>query len=218
MPMKRKESQPDEDVMSFNSKDDSNNIGVPSQINTMLNFETPQNFSTPVHTGMPIQRVADGEAFKAIVVGNAEVGKTRMTYLFVNNQQLSDDKKETIGKEKYSKTIMFGGLDKVTKIPVTKSIRVSFYDSAGQEKFDAITASHYRNAMGALIAYSVTDRKSFQAVEKWIEQVHTNAGPNCSIVIVANKTDVPFNERDVTLEEGDQLAEKHGLEFYEVSV
>ena len=28
--------------------------------------------------------VANGEAFKTVVVGNAEVGKTRMTYVYVN--------------------------------------------------------------------------------------------------------------------------------------
>ena len=44
-----------------------------------------------------------------------------------------------------------------------------------------------------------------------------NSGPNCSIVLVANKVDVPFNEREVTTDEGNVLAEKYGLEFYEVS-
>ena len=28
--------------------------------------------------------VANGEAFKTVVVGNADVGKTRMTYVYVN--------------------------------------------------------------------------------------------------------------------------------------
>ena len=44
-----------------------------------------------------------------------------------------------------------------------------------------------------------------------------NCGPNCSIVLVANKADVPPNERDVSTKEGELLAEKHRLDFYEVS-
>ena len=39
---------------------------------------------TPIHSGLPTQIVANGEAFKAIVIGNHSVGKTRMTYLYVN--------------------------------------------------------------------------------------------------------------------------------------
>ena len=39
---------------------------------------------TPIHSGLPTQIVANGEAFKTVVVGNKDVGKTRMTYLYVN--------------------------------------------------------------------------------------------------------------------------------------
>jgi len=39
----------------------------------------------------------------------------------------------------------------------TKKLNLSFYDTAGQEKYDAITKAHYRKAMGALVCYSVTD-------------------------------------------------------------
>ena len=36
-------------------------------------------------------------------------------------------------------------------------------------------------------------------------------------MLVGTKADVPENERDVSTDEGDSLAEKYGLEFYEVS-
>jgi len=46
--------------------------------------------------------VANGEAFKAIVIGNADVGKSRMTYLFINEEQPQQDKtRETVGIEYY---------------------------------------------------------------------------------------------------------------------
>jgi len=75
---------------------------------------------TPTHTGRPLVSVANGEAFKAIVIGNADVGKSRMTYLFVNDELPPQDKSETVGIEYYSKTILFGMVDKMTHIPVTK--------------------------------------------------------------------------------------------------
>ena len=73
-----------------------------------------------------------------------------------------------MGVEYYAKQITFGMVDQMSRKPVNRSMRVSFYDTAGQEKYDAITTAHYRKAMGALIVYSVTDRVSFESVDKWI--------------------------------------------------
>lgn len=140
-----------------------------------------------------------------------------MTYLFVNNELPPVTKQQTIGVEYYGKTIVFGMIDKKTRQPVNKSMRISFYDTAGQEKYDAITTAHYRKSMGALVVYAVSDRASFTSVEKWINQIKENAGPNCSIVLVANKTDLDQTEWQVSQEEGQNMAEKHGIEFFEVS-
>ena len=37
--------------------------------------------------GRPIKQVAHNEPFKAIVIGNAGVGKSRLTYFYVHKQQ-----------------------------------------------------------------------------------------------------------------------------------
>ena len=150
--------------------------------------------------------VANGEAFKAIVVGNADVGKTRMTYLFVNSTVPPEAKRQTIGVEYFSKVVKFGMIDAASKLPTSKAMRISFYDTAGQEKYDAITTAHYRRAVGALVCYSLSDRASFKAVPKWIDQVVQNSGPTCSIVLVANKSDIPANEREVSTAEGEAMA------------
>ena len=39
---------------------------------------------TPTMKGRPIKQVAYNEPFKAIVIGNAGVGKTRLTYFYVH--------------------------------------------------------------------------------------------------------------------------------------
>lgn len=43
--------------------------------------------------------------------------------------------------------------------------------TAGQEEFDAITRTYYRGAGAAVIAFSTTDRASFEAVEMWKNKV-----------------------------------------------
>ena len=58
--------------------------------------------------------------------------------------------------------------DPAKRVPITKSMRINYYDTAGQEKYNALTASHYRKALGALVVFSVTDRESFLAADKWL--------------------------------------------------
>ena len=139
-------------------------------------------------------RVAGGEAFKVIVIGNSDVGKTRLTYIYANGELPPKNMKSTVGVGYYGKTIPFFLANKKGE-QVAKSIRISFYDTAGQEKYDAITVAHYRKSMGAIVAYSVTDRSSFDNVEKWLAQVKENADPNCATILLANKCDVTSEER-----------------------
>ena len=44
-------------------------------------------------------------------------------------------------------------------------------DTAGQEKFNALTPLYYRDANGALLVYDVTIKETFQKVEKWVEEL-----------------------------------------------
>jgi GTPase SAR1 family protein len=46
----------------------------------------------------------------------------------------------------------------ITVDPQEDTIRISFFDTSGEEKYHAITACHYRKAAGALIVYDVTNR------------------------------------------------------------
>ena len=69
--------------------------------------------------------------------------------------------------------------------------------------------------MGIILAYSVTDLASFQALENWLRQIKIHASDNVVKLVVGNKSD--SSERKVTYEEGKQMAEQFGLEFLEVS-
>lgn len=41
------------------------------------------------------------------------------------------------------------------------------WDTAGQEEFDAITKAYYRGAQACVLAFSMTDRDSFEAIHSW---------------------------------------------------
>lgn len=48
-----------------------------------------------------------------------------------------------------------------------EDIRIMLWDTAGQEEFDAITKAYYRGAQACVLAFSTTDRNSFEAIKGW---------------------------------------------------
>ena len=81
-------------------------------------------------------------------------------------------------------------------------IKLNFFDTAGEEKYHAVTACHYRNAKGTVIVYDVTNRQSFTHVEGWFNDAKQLAVQDCVIVVLANKTDEAAARRAVSTEEG----------------
>ena len=96
-----------------------------------------------------------------------------------------------------------------------KMIKSQIWDTAGQEKFMAITKGYYRNAMGVVLVYDVTSKESFNHLHTWINEIRTWAN-NTSIIIVGNKIDLK-NQRQVTYEDGQKFSEQHNAQFIETS-
>lgn len=92
---------------------------------------------------------------------------------------------------------------------------MQIWDTAGQERFKTITQTYYKGAMGIIMAFAVTDRASFSAMENWLKQIKTHAAENVVKVLVANKVDCA--DRKVTQEEGKKLASDFGVDYFEVS-
>ena len=63
------------------------------------------------------------------------------------------------------------------------------WDTAGQEEFDALTKAYYRVSDGCVVAFSTTDRSSFEAVEKWLKKVEGECG-SIPTVLVQTKCDI----------------------------
>lgn len=55
-----------------------------------------------------------------------------------------------------------------------EDIRLMLWDTAGQEEFDAITKAYYRGAQACVLAFSTTDRDSFEAAHSWKLKVSKN--------------------------------------------
>ena len=88
--------------------------------------------------------------FKIVIVGDSGVGKSNIGTRYIEDK-FSIETKATVGVEFFTKNI-----------EINKSkIRAHIWDTAGQEKFRAITKSYYRGAKGALVVFDLTKRDSF---------------------------------------------------------
>ena len=93
--------------------------------------------------------------------GDSNVGKTGLLSRFTKDE-FHADSKGTVGVEFATRQIEHDG----------KTIEAQVWDTAGQERYRAVTAAYYRNAVGALIVYDVTNRESFENCAKWLK-AHT---------------------------------------------
>ena len=95
-------------------------------------------------------------------------------------------------------------------------MRLQLWDTAGQERFRSLTSNFFGRADGFVLTYDISNRPSFDHVIGWMRDIKTRAPPDCDIVLCGNKCDLD-NDRVVTYEEGKQLADEYGVQFFETS-
>ncbi len=136
--------------------------------------------------------------FKLVLVGDAAVGKSQILLRFAKNQ-FSSGSKATIGMEMCQKILK---LD----TPDQQYVRAQVWDTCGQERFKSISGLYFKAAVGALLVYDITNRDSFENVQKWMAQIKDKADPNIVMMLVGNKSDL--NElRQVKMDEAMRFAE-----------
>jgi small GTP-binding protein len=143
--------------------------------------------------------------FKFIIVGNSAVGKSCLLLRFDEDrfQTIHD---VTVGVTFSIKMVQVDGQD----------VKIQIWDTAGQEIFRSITRSYYRDSACALIVYDITDDSSFAKVEDWIRDVRNLAPPDCALVLIGNKVDLE-SQRKIATDQGRDMADRHGLLFFETS-
>eukprot|EP01018_Ginkgo_biloba_P028530 Gb_30583 [translate_table: standard] len=143
--------------------------------------------------------------FKAVLIGDSGVGKSNLLSRFTRNE-FSLESKSTIGVEFATRSINVDD----------KLIKAQIWDTAGQERYRAITSAYYRGAVGALLVYDITRHTSFENVERWLKELREHSDSNIVVMLVGNKSDLR-HLRAVSLEDGQNLAEREGLYFIETS-
>lgn len=72
-------------------------------------------------------------------------------------------------------------------------VRLKIWDTAGLEKFQTLVPTYIKDATVAIIVYDITQKQTYDNIEKWYELVMSVKQEECSVVIVGNKTDMESN-------------------------
>ena len=136
--------------------------------------------------------MSEEDILKIVILGEGRVGKTSILSKYFN-KKFDSNQKSTINPSFYEKKVNHNG----------KIVQLKFWDTAGQEQFDAISKIYYQNAVGALLVYDVTIFETFQKVEKWVNTLQEVVGKDITFLIAGNKFD---------------LADKQSLEKHSSSI
>lgn len=147
-------------------------------------------------------------SLKVVVVGDSGVGKTCLLIRFIRDLW-DEDSQPTLGVEF------------MTKIVTTEKhrIQLQLWDTAGQELFRSVTRGYYRGSAGALLVFDVTNRDSFENIDRWLQDVKDVARSDVVALLIGNKVDLCVNndKRQVTKEEAEAFAKLHGMQYFETS-
>ena len=141
-----------------------------------------------------------------ILIGDSGVGKTNVFSRYFQNK-FEQNFISTIGMDRQTKYIKYKN----------KIYKVNISDTAGQERFRSLPIRYYQNADGALLLYDIDVKDSFDNISVWMNDLKKNNrnAAKQTIYLIGNKIDL--QNRQITQEEGKELAQKYGLQYYEMS-
>eukprot|EP00794_Sanderia_malayensis_P016885 gene16885-18591_t len=142
--------------------------------------------------------------YKLVVVGAGGVGKSALTIQLIQNHFV-DEYDPTI-EDSYRKQVVIDA----------ETCLLDILDTAGQEEYSAMRDQYMRTGEGFLCVFAVNNRKSFDDISQYREQIQrVKDSDNVPIVLAANKCDLP--KREVTSQDARAVAKDYGIPIIETS-
>ena len=212
------------DFMEISLKSGENLDKILNMIYNAVNLDLSEK------NGFPLNKISksisNNDSFKdcktvisLILVGNSGVGKTNFALRYFKNIYNS------------SSLATFGIMDDSKKLRIDNEYyKLTIWDTAGQERFRRLPRKYYRNVDGVLLFFDINDKKSFEDVSMWMNEINENSGitkeeknidskkNDLIIYLIGNKIDLMENtEKKVTKQEIDMLINQLGIKYYEIS-
>ncbi|EAR92890.1 Rab-family small GTPase (macronuclear) [Tetrahymena thermophila SB210] len=115
---------------------------------------------------------------KLLILGESSVGKTALLNRFAQNE--------------FIPTSSSTGMDYAIKMIEidNKKVQLSVWDTAGQERYRSITFNLYKDSQGILLVFDLTNAKTFQTLEKWMQLIKANINEGFQIALIGTKCDL----------------------------
>jgi len=147
---------------------------------------------------------------KVIILGDSNVGKTSLMNQYVH-KRFSNQYKATIGADFLTKEIMIDD----------KLVTLQIWDTAGQERFQSLGVAFYRGADSCVLVHDITDSKSFDNLDSWMDEFLVHAAPrNAStfpFVVLGNKADLGPRRQVSTSKAKNWCQSKGDIPYFETS-
>ena len=146
------------------------------------------------------------KSIKVGLLGDGHVGKSAICNAFIG-LEFVNEAVATIGFEKFEKKILMDD---------GKEIKLVLLDTAGQERFRSAAFKTIRSVHGIALVFDICDRKTFDNVNLWLNEIKDNLDNPC-LILLGNKIDLPEDQWKVKQEEIDELCKQKKLEYFPTS-
>lgn len=121
---------------------------------------------------------------KVVLLGQENIGKTCLIHRLIKGK-FRDEYENTIGAAFCSKRMNVE----------SKSVVLGVWDTAGAEKFEAMSRQYIRNSDAGLICYDINDHASFEKAKHWI-MIMKRDEPQAALYLVGTKCDIASDAVD----------------------
>jgi small GTP-binding protein len=136
---------------------------------------------------------------KICLLGEANVGKTSLVYRFIENK-FRENYKSTLGVNLLKKDMGVAGYGDVS---------AQIWDLGGQESFKSLRKLYLEGANGALLVYDMTNKKTFEKINDWVQDFR-DARDDAPIILIGNKSDLE-KQIKITESESREYAKTNNL-------
>lgn len=149
---------------------------------------------------------------KLLLLGDSCVGKTCFLHRYTDGQ-FREKFIATVGVDFRLKKLIYelpGADSKKVKV------HVQLWDTAGQERYRSLTKAFFRDGMGFLLFFDLTNENSFRSVQDWISEIRENAYTKSpDILLIGNKCDL--DNQAISSSQAKAQAETLGIPYFETS-
>jgi len=140
---------------------------------------------------------------KLIVLGDTFCGKSSILTRYKNNK-FNNTSSSTIGVDFFNIPIQMNNTEYI----------LHAWDTSGQEKFNSIIASYYRNIAVAILVFDLSRKETFTNLSKWLDNIKHYCHENTIIRLIGNKCDIPSV---ISNHEINNLCYDYNIKYLEVS-